>query len=420
MIENFHYNDNSLFLDSINLNDLAEQFGTPLIAISENRIKNNYNRIYNAFSRHFKNLRVNYALKANSNPAVISILRKAGCGADVANPNEAEIAMYSGISPENIMMTGNNLSLTDLKRAIEMRVNINLDDINQMNLIENDLPELLSFRINPGYGNGQFDGIKTAGPNSKFGMPVDYAIKAYKKAMEHGVKRFGIHMMAGSNNLDPEYFHKLSKIFFNDVKTINKETGINFDFIDIGGGFGVPYSNENELNVEKTAELINNSFHEIIGDLNPDAEIIIEPGRYLVADSGIALATVTDIKNYGRLIAGTDLGMNILIRPALYGAVHQIVCVNKHGDPEYKYDITGQICENTDFIGKNIDLPEISIGDILGIMNAGAYVSSMSSNYNSLSRAAEVLISDDGFHMIRRRETIHDMINNTIIPGHLL
>ncbi|SMD31404.1 diaminopimelate decarboxylase [Picrophilus oshimae] len=419
MIENFQYKGNSLFLDDVELKSLAHQFGTPLIVLSEKRINNNYLKIKSAFSKHFRHFKVHYALKANSNPAVISILRRLGAGADAANPNEAEIAMYSGISPDNIIMTGNNLSYNDLKRALEMNIKINFDDVNQMNILKNELPDIISFRINPGYGNGEFTGIKTAGPSSKFGIPMNEALNGYRTALNAGVKKFGIHMMAGSNNLDPGYFYELSGIFAGIIKTINNELGISFDFIDIGGGFGVPYKNEAALDINETARLIAMALDGIM-DSNPDAEIIIEPGRYLVADAGIALATVTDLKNYGRSIAGTDLGMNILIRPALYGAVHEIICINKNDDKLFNYDITGQICENTDFTGLNVKLPGLEPGDILGIMNAGAYVSSMSSNYNSLSRAAEVLISDDNVHLIKKRDDIRDIINNTFIPGHLL
>ncbi|MEM0166986.1 MAG: hypothetical protein QXX91_05740 [Thermoplasmata archaeon] len=220
-------------------------------------------------------------------------------------------------------------------------------------------------------------------------------------------------MHGGSNNLDEQYFNNISKRFFKIAKEIMDELNIEFEYVDIGGGFGVPYrENEKTLNMENVAMNIVENFKDIIK--KEDIELMVEPGRYLVADSTVLLGRVTYIKEYGKKIIGTDIGMNILIRPALYGAYHRIVVANNlNSENSWDVDIVGQICENTDKIAEKRKFPPVKVDDIIAVFNAGAYVYSMSSNYNGFLRPMEILIDEDsGINIIRERENYWDLISH--------
>jgi len=415
-----------LYIYDINLVELSEKKGTPLLVTSEERLENNYFSIYNSFKKFYENFRINYAVKANSNPAILSIFRKLGSGADVASLGELFIARFAGFEKGSISFTSNYASKENLEFAVKSGITVNFDDISQLELIKENPPEITSFRINPGIGGGEFPGIVTGGHGSKFGIPENHVYNAYKKAMEFlpgGVKRFGIHMHGGSNNLNVEYFKKITEKFFQIASNIRKELGINFEFLDIGGGFGVPYRiNETPLNMEEVAEGIIDDFKKYYLNGKDEPLLIVEPGRYLVADSTILLGKITAMKNYDKKIIGTDVGMNILIRPALYNAYHHIAIANKLDAPLID-DVTvvGQICENTDKIAENRRFPKAELGDIISIFNAGAYVFSMSSNYNGFLRPEEILISkDSNIHIIRERDNYLDLLKNVKIPEYLI
>ncbi|MEM3264878.1 MAG: diaminopimelate decarboxylase [Thermoplasmata archaeon] len=416
--------DGKLFLDNVDLSELAEKEGTPLLVTSEKRLISNYYSFYNSFSSRYKKFQINYAIKSNSNPSIISIFRKEGSGADAASLGELYIAKISGFSRDKIIFTPNYVSKEILKKAIDSGIVINFDDINQLELVKDSIPEILSFRINPGIGAGEFPGIVTGGHDSKFGIPESHSIESYKKAIKYGGKRFGIHMMAGSNNLDSEYFAKITAKFFDIVTKIQNELKITFEFIDIGSGFGVPYRpEENPLNMDSVSEkIIENLNEKILKKRSEEPLLIAEPGRYLVADSTVLLGRITSIKNYDKMIIGTDVGMNILIRPALYGAYHHIVIANKLNETlKNKVTIVGQICENTDKIAENREFPDAKVNDVIAIFNAGAYVFSMSSQYNGLLRPKEMLIDRESeIHIIRERETYNDLVRNVKIPEYLL
>ncbi len=408
----------------MDLSELADKYGTPVLVTSENRLISNYHSFYDPFSSRYKKFQINYAIKSNSNPSIISVFRKEGSGADAASLGEIYIAKISGFTRDKIIFTPNYVSKEVLKSAVDSGIMINFDDITQLELVKDSIPETVSFRINPGIGAGEFPGIVTGGHGSKFGIPESYAVASYKKAIKYGGKKFGIHMMAGSNNLDPEYFAKITAKFFDIVAKIQNELKITFDFIDIGSGFGVPYRpTENPINMGDVAEkIVENLNEKILKNRSEEPLLIAEPGRYLVADSTVLLGRVTSIKNYDKMIIGTDIGMNILIRPALYGAYHHIVLANKLNEPlKNKVTIVGQICENTDKIAEDRDFPETNVNDIIAIFDAGAYVFSMSSNYNSLLRPKELLIGRNSLvFTIREKETFNDLINKVKIPAHLM
>lgn len=415
--EPFSDKGGNLHLGNLNLNDLADKYGTPLYVTSSDRIVENYARIHDAFASRYDRFSIKYAIKANSNPHIVSILASQGAGADVSNMNELLIAEKSGVSVENMLMTPNNLGASELREASGKGVAINFDDIGQMESISDSLPGTVSFRVNPGIGRGEFPGTVTAGPKAKFGIPEDHVAEAYNSAKNHGAEKFGIQMMTGSNVLDPEYFGVVTSKLFEIVSEISGKIGISFDFIDIGGGFGVPYRpGEKQLDIKRVAELVSENLREKFGGSGKTLpSLYIEPGRYLVADSTVLLGTVTNVKSYGKTFVGTDTGMNVLLRPALYGAYHPLAVANRLDDENtMTADVVGQICENTDRIAEDREIPEVVAGDRIAVFNAGAYGYAMSNQFNGHGRAAEVLVENDDERLIRRRETFEDLIRGVV------
>ncbi len=408
-----------LYFDGIDATVLAKKYGTPLLITSERRLIDNYSRIVSAFRKNYRNFRINYAIKANPNPNIIAIIAKRGGGTDVASVGEIDIALMAGVPRDRIMFSPNNVSAEDFRYAIDRHIPVNFDDIGQYELaLRYANPDLVSFRLNPGFGKGEFPGIVTAGPQAKFGIPETHIMKCYALAKKSGVKRFGIHAMGGSNVLSPEYFAAITSRITEVAGRIAKKIGIEFEFIDIGGGLGVPYRNEDhDLDIERTAKLVVDRFRDGCdkSDLgNPT--LTVEPGRYLVADTTILLGTVNNVKRYSKTFIGTDIGMNVLIRPALYNAHHEILVANRMGRPNSgKATVVGQICENTDAIARDRSLPSVSVGDTLAVLNAGAYVYSMSNQYNSIPRPMELLITKTGKELVmRRRETKEDVLRTVI------
>ncbi|PSN85600.1 diaminopimelate decarboxylase [Candidatus Marsarchaeota G1 archaeon BE_D] len=417
--ESFEIKGENLFFDGFNLYELAQKHGTPLLVTSEKRLRNNYRTLFNAFTRHYRNIQINYALKANANPAIVCALAQEGCGADVSSPFELALARFCGVPVQKTIFSPNYASLEELMFGVESGAILNFDDIEQFRLIPKS-PEVVSFRVNPGFGKGEFQGVVTAGPEAKFGVPADRVIAGYELALKRNVKRFGIHAMVGSNVLDPSHFERVTRAVVECALEVQRKLSVNFEFVDIGGGFGVPYKpTEERLNVEEVARRVTKIVRES-GLGNPT--LILEPGRYLVADTTILLTKVNHVKNYTKTFVGVDCGMNVLIRPALYGAYHHIVVVNKMDQPvRVKANVVGQICENTDVLGTDVQLPEVNRGDVLAILNAGAYVYAMSSQYNLRPRPKELLIDREGrVHVIRQAEEWCDMVRHTNVPPHLL
>ncbi len=400
---------------------LAESYGTPLFVTSEKRLLDNYSRLRDAFGKHYDDVVVRYAIKANSNPAIIKTLANRGAWMDASSPAEVEFALAAGSDKKRIMFSPNYVPRAELEQALDMGLVINFDSIGQFSaLAKVGRPQCVSFRLNHGFGKGEFPGTTLSGPDSKFGIPDSRIVEAYRLAKEEGVKRFGMHMMCGSNVLEPEYFAAITSRILDTAGRLKSELDIVPEFIDIGGGFGVPYRpGEVPLDIEKAAQLVSREFMEKSARYGlGKPQLVIEPGRYLVADTTVLLGTVTEVKSYEKRFVGIDAGMNVLIRPALYGAYHQVVAVTKPDAPlTIKADVVGEICENTDAIARGIMLPEVTAGeDVLAVMNAGAYGYSMSSSYNGRLRPAEVMVTTNGKPvLIRRRETFRDLMSTVVL-----
>jgi len=413
----------TLHIGGANLEMLAEKYGTPLYVTDESRIRQNYRTFRNAFLKRWKKFKLFYAVKANNNLAVMNILRQEGAGADCSCVPELQLAALAKFRRQDMLYTGNYNSDDDLQYASQLGITINLDDIGILDrLVKFGVPKSLCFRINPGAVKGGFEKLVFAGPDAKFGISEDVAKKAYSRAKRLGVKKFGIHMMAGSSVLNTEYFGQVTDRLFQIADSISKSAKIEFDFVNIGGGFGVPYKpGEKDLDINRVATEVTDRFKERFEGHSSPPYLYAEPGRYFVCDSTVLLSRVHSVKRTGKKFVGIDAGMNTLLRPALYGAYHQMFVVGKLDSKKTeKVNIVGQVCENTDVLAKDREMPTIERGDLIAILNAGAYGFSMSSNYNTRPRAAEVLVNRGKDSLIREREDITDIVERQIIPGRLM
>lgn len=395
------------------IRELVQQHGSPLFIYDASQIRDNFRNLHDAFNKYYPDVSIHYSVKANNNLHILKTLKEVGAGADTSSPFEVKLARHAGFADSQILYTGNYESLADFSEVATSEVTLNLDDLSSFyRLIKVSAPERISFRINPGIGRGGFEGITTAGTDAKFGIPYEKAYDAYKAAYDCGIRRFGIHMMTGSNNLEPYHFAEVTEKLMKIAGSIFTKLGTSPEYIDIGGGFGIPYTNEEEpLNIDETARLITEIIKERIAKYQFDpVKLLLEPGRYLVANAGYLVASVTGIKKSYKTFVGLDAGMNTLIRQALYGAHHNISIYEKN-QLEGNVIVCGNICENSDIFEKGLFLPHMEEGDLVIFSDAGAYGYSMSSNYNGRPRPAEVLLSNEAPPvLIRRRETFDDFL----------
>ncbi|MEN4017450.1 MAG: diaminopimelate decarboxylase [Methanobacterium sp.] len=406
--------------------ELTEKYDTPLYVIDEMKIRDNYRRLYNAFSSQYKNFKIFYACKANTNLAVMRILEQEGSCIDAVSPGEIYTALLAGFESERIIYTGNNVTDQELKFAVESDVIINLDSVSALyRLTKLCSPDAvkISFRVNPKVGAGHHEHCITGGELSKFGIMEEEAADVYSMAKDLGFTPVGIHTHIGSGILDPEPFMLAVETLMDVAGRVHKETGVNFEFIDFGGGLGIPYHpDEPKLDIEIFSKEITGLFKDKLNEYKLGKPIMcIEPGRYIVGDASILLTKVNTIKQSYRKFAGVDAGFNTLLRPAMYGSYHHIVVANKpNAENVQNIDIAGNVCESGDLFARDRLLPEIEEGDVLAILNAGAYAFSMSSKYNSRPKTAEVLVNNGESEIVRERETFADVLAKQNVPVRLL
>jgi diaminopimelate decarboxylase len=404
----------SLYFDGNSAKELAEKYDTPLYVISENRIRENYNHLYEALSGIYKHSRIYYACKANTNLTVLKILESCGAFIDTVSPGEVFAALTSGFSPERIFFTGTSVRDDELKFLADTNVTVNVDSQSQLErLLKVAVPPIISVRVNPEVGAGHHSHCITAGPESKFGLWEEDVLKAYATAKKARVERFGIHMHIGSGILEVEPYVLAVEKLLSIAKRVHEEVGVDFEFIDIGGGLGVPYKPEDkELNLAEFSSKVVTLFKSKVKEYGLGKPFLcIEPGRFLVCDASILLTSVNTVKvTPQKKFVGVDAGFNTLVRPTMYGSYHPILVANKLGQKEKEtYDVVGPICESGDALAKDRALPEIAEGDLLAVLNAGAYGFSMSSQYNSRPRAAEVMIRNGKPVLVRKREQLGDL-----------
>lgn len=443
--------NNKFFIEEVEIS-LIEKTGTPVYVYSKQKLIENIRNLKNAISKYFNNYRIQYPIKANSNPYLLEIIKQEGLFADCGTKGELYIAKKTGFNLSKSTYTGNYESIEDFKYALDSGIILNLDDYTRLNeVLKIKKPDIISFRINPGIGRGGFEGIVTAGADAKFGIPYEKTYEAYKLALEKGIKKFGIHMMTGSNNLEPYYFAEITQKLTMIAGEALSKLGIKLEFINIGGGFGIPYKNdEKELDLDKTFFHIKEVFNENIRKYNlGNPALVIEPGRYIVGNTSIILSKINHIKKSYKNYIGIDSGMNTLLRPSLYKAYHRFYFQSKDNKIIYssdlhklnnniskdpttqkeldkiiglqdiknlkEYFITGQICENSDIYPYEREIGEVESGDLCIIDNAGAYGFSMASNYNNIPKPAEILIDKDKIILIRKREELEDIWKDIII-----
>ena len=404
----------NLFFDGFSVKELAKEYDTPLYVISEKRIRDNYNQIHNAIINTYKYLRIYYAAKANTNLSVLKILQSEGAYLDTVSPGEVFMGLSSGFTSDRILFTGTSVRNDELKMLVDANITINIDSQSELDrLLKITVPSMISVRINPEIGAGHHDHCITAGSESKFGLWEEDAIKAYATAKKARVERFGIHMHIGSGILNVEPFVLAVEKMLQTAKKIHDNVGIDFEFIDVGGGFGIPYRPEDKgLDLNEFANKVVVQFKNRVKEYDLGKPFLcIEPGRYIVCDASILLTTVNTIKvTPSRKYVGVDAGFNTLIRPTMYGSYHSILVANKLGKADKEtYDIAGPICESGDLLAKERALPTIKEGDLLAVLNAGAYGFSMSSQYNSRPRPAEVMIRQGKSVIVREREQLADL-----------
>ncbi len=406
----------TLYFDGVSVSELAQRFDTPLYVISESRIRENYRRLYNVLANNYRKIRIFYAMKANSNLEVLKILKKEGAYVDTVSPGEVFTALTAGFPPEHILFTGTSVRNDELRFIIDSNVTVNVDSLSQLDrLLKMTTPKVLSVRINPEIGAGHHSHVITAGKNSKFGLWEDDALAAYAQAKKAGVERFGIHMHVGSGVLNVEAFLMALDKLLSIARKVHDKIGIDFEFIDVGGGLGVPYKPaENELDLKLFGDEVLSLFKNKIAEYGfEEPTFCIEPGRYLVSDASILLTTVNTVKTTPfKKFVGIDAGFNTLVRPTMYGSYHHILVANRLGAPDEEvYDVVGPICESGDALAKDRLLPKVEEGDLLAVLNAGAYGFAMSSQYNSRPRAAEVLVKDGEYRLVRERERFEDLLS---------
>jgi diaminopimelate decarboxylase len=405
-----------LYFEGVSAIELAEQFDTPLYVVSESRIRENYTRLYKALTRNYEKIRVYYAAKANSNLSVLKILETEGAYLDAVSPGEVSMALTTGFTPDRILFTGTSVRNDELKYLVDSNVTVNIDSLSQLDrLLKITVPDVLSVRVNPEIGAGHHEHCITAGKNTKFGLWENDALKAYEKAKKAGVERFGIHMHVGSGVLTVEPFVLALDKLLTVAKKAHDKIGVSFEFVDMGGGLGVPYKpEEKELDLARFSEELLSLFKTRIEEYDLGKPFFcVEPGRYLVCDASILLTTVNTVKTTPfKKFVGIDAGFNTLVRPTMYGSYHPVLVSNKLDSPdEETYDVVGPVCESGDVLARDRQLPKIQESDVLAVLNAGAYGYAMSSQYNARPRAAEVLVKNGKCALIRERETLDDLLS---------
>lgn len=391
---------------------MIREHPTPFHIYDEVGIRKSAKELFDAFSwsSGFTNY---YAVKALPNPEILTILKEESMGLDCSSLAELILAERVGVIGERIMFTSNDTSAEEFVKAVELGAIINLDDISHIDFLEEavgTLPELLCFRFNPGPERVGNDIIGNPA-EAKYGLTRSQLMEAYKKCQNKGVKHFGLHTMLASNELQADYFVETAKMLFELAIEIKDDLGISLEFIDLGGGFGIPYKPEQEpLNIYKVSEEIHTLYDDLLSphDLRP--KLSYECGRFVTGPHGYLVSTVRHIKNTYRDYVGLDATMADLMRPGMYGAYHHITVLGKENEvATHTYDVTGSLCENNDKFAIQRPLPSVSIGDILVIHDTGAHGHSMGFNYNGKLRSAELLLEPKKtVKLIRRAETLDD------------
>lgn len=391
------------------LENLAKEFGAPLYVYDSEIIKTQYNKLLKAF-KSVKKVKLNYACKANTNLSILKYLKSLGSGLDTVSIQEVQLGLRAGFEPKEIIFTPNGVSFNEIKKAVELGVRINIDNLSILESFGHELKNYpVCIRINPHILAGGNAKISTGHIDSKFGISIHQLPHVLRIVNNTGIKVEGVHMHTGSDILDVEVFLKGAEILFTVAKEFH-----DLDYLDFGSGFKVPYKEgDHETDINYLGKKLGERFNEFQKSYPHELTLMFEPGKFLVSQSGFFIVSVNVIKQTtSTVFAEVDSGFNHLIRPMFYNAYHNIVNISNPEGRNRFYTVVGYICE-TDTFGTNRNINEIREGDLLCFKNAGAYCFSMSSNYNSRLKPAEVLLLNGKAHIIRRRENLDDLLATT-------
>lgn len=408
----YSYKNKNLHCENINLIELSKKVGSPFYCYSSKILESKYSELTDAFKE--EDLLVCFSLKANSNQSIIKTFSSLGSGADVVSIGELKRALKAKIPPNKIVFSGVGKNTDEIIFAIKNKIlMINVESISELKQISTQAANLnmiapISLRVNPDIEAGGNEKISTGKKQDKFGISIKEAIDVYELASNLDnieIKGIDVHIGSQINDLEP-----FEKTFNSIVETITKlkDKNIDIDIIDIGGGIGINYTDEKALNIKDYAAVVSKK----LGSLNK--KIIIEPGRFLTAESGILVTKIIYIKeNESKKFIIVDAAMNDFIRPSLYGSLHNALPIieNDKERPIENYDVVGPICETGDFFIKDFKTSQLLERDLLAITNVGAYGSVLSSNYNSRPSIAEIIIKDDSYSVIKKRQDIEEMID---------
>jgi diaminopimelate decarboxylase len=419
MMDSTYFTEQTEFFGGQRPHELIAEFGSPLYVYNETILRTRCREMARLIS--LPGFKVNYSCKANSNITLLRIIQEEGLDADAMSPGEIYLLRAAGFPPERIFYVGNNVAASEIQAVVDQGIRVSVDSLSQLERFGKINPGgRVAVRFNPGIGTGHHEKVVTAGQHTKFGVAPDLIPEVKQILEEYHLRLAGINQHIGSLFMNPGAYLKATEALLEIAVKFN-----GLEFIDLGGGFGIPYrkqSGETRLDLDQLGRELNlrlNRWLEAydLGDHMNKPTFKIEPGRYVSAEAGMLLGTVHAIKqNYDTVYVGTDLGFNLLSRPILYDAYHEVEVYNgKTGlvkkENAQTVTVVGNICETGDIIAKARSLPRIGEGDLLGIMDAGAYGFSMSSNYNNRLRPAEVLIKENGAPLlIRRRETEADLM----------
>ena len=395
-------------MERTQLLELAQKYGSPIYVYNTDKIESQYNRLTDAFST-VKSLKLNYAVKALSNINILKFFKNIGAGLDTVSIQEVQLGLTTGIDPKKIIFTPNGVSLKEIEEVAKLGVQINIDNLSILELFGQKHPEIpVCVRINPHIMAGGNSKISVGHIDSKFGISI-HQVPHIKRVVENtGMNINGIHMHTGSDILDIDTFLRATEILFDVAKQFD-----DIDFIDFGSGFKVPYKEGDiSTDIEQLGLQLSERFNDFCVEYGKDITLMFEPGKFLVSDAGVFLAKVNVVKQTtSTVFAHVDSGFNHLVRPMMYDSYHHITNISNPEGRDRYYSVVGYICE-TDTFGSNRRIAEISEEDVLCFHNAGAYCFSMASNYNSRYLPAEVMVHQGKDYLIRKRQTIQDILHN--------
>ena len=404
------------FVEGVSINHIINSCNTPFYLYSQKIITDTYNLLKNTLSSE-----IFFAVKANPNQAILKLMKNCGAGADVVSVGELHRALNVGFDPNKIIFEGVGKSKEDIRYAVEKNIRlINVESISELGLVDQIGKNFnkkinVGIRLNPDIDGQTLDKISTGKKTDKFGIPLDQLQNIISLVQScNYINLKGISCHIGSQIHDISIFEKIFETM-KDAAEIALSSGIDLEHVDLGGGLGVNYEkDQNEMNINDLKKLIFKFFNDV------PYKISFEPGRYLVAKSGMIITKILTAKENGGInFLITDAGMQTLIRPAMYGSLHRIEVLNDIAEKNIKYTVAGPICESSDILAKDIILPKQKINNYLAIHDTGAYGATMASNYNSRGIPGEVLINESNFSIIHQEEKIFDIIKRDSIPDWL-